>query len=133
MGERGKAIQDEVLAILRRREGPSSAYEVLGALRETVPNAAPPTVYRALKALTGSGAVHRLESLNAFMACKCAEHTQPSVMSICDDCGSVQERVAPDVLDQLTSVMSESGFAPRRQVIEVFGTCSDCGSGEAAR
>ena len=127
MGKRGEKIQAEVLAVLRRHRGPLSAYDVLRELREANPKIAPPTIYRALAALTERRCVHRLESLNAFIACQCEGHLQAAVLSICDDCGAVEESVAPDLLKALSSIIGKSGFAPMRHVIEVHGRCASCG------
>lgn len=128
MGKRGEEVQANVLAVLRRFGEPASAYAVLDALRETSPKLAPTTIYRALNALTERGKVHRLESLNAFMVCQCDGHQQSSILSICDDCGSVEESIAPDVLDNLSKVVGTTGFEAVRHVIEVHGRCSDCTS-----
>jgi len=130
MSKRGEKMQADVLAVLRRHGGPLSAYEVLGELRESHPRIAPPTIYRALAALTERGRVHRLESMNAFIACQCGHHAQASILSICDDCGTVEESVAPDMLDALSSVAGRSGFRPARHVIEIHGICASCGDGQ---
>ena len=131
MGKRGEKIQAEVLAVLRRCRDPMSAYDVLGELREANPKIAPPTIYRALSALTERGRVHRIESLNAYIACQCDRHQNASVLSICDDCGAVEECVATDLLTLLSSIVGKSGFAPMRHVIEVHGVCGSCGAGQA--
>ena len=130
MSKRGEETQAEVLAVLQRRRGPLSAYDVLGELREANPKIAPPTIYRALAALTERGRVHRLESLNAFIACQCTRHQHATILSICDDCGAVEENVAPDLVDRLSSIIAMSGFAPMRHVIEVHGLCASCGGGQ---
>lgn len=130
MGKRGEKMQVEVLAVLRRRRGPLSAYDVMGELREANPKIAPPTVYRALSALTERGRVHRLESINAFIACQFGRHRHASILSICDDCGTVEESVAPNLLKELSRIAGESGFAPSRHVIEVHGVCGRCGIAE---
>lgn len=129
MREQGRKMQAEVLAVLRRNGGPLSAYDVLGELREANPKIAPPTIYRALAALTERGSVHRLESLNAFIACKCDQHANASILSICDDCGSVEESIAPDLLEKVSSIAGKSGFQPVRHVIEIHGVCASCGTG----
>ena len=129
MSTRGEKMQAEVLAILRRRCGPLSAYDILGELREGHPKIAPPTIYRALAALTERGCAHRIESLNAFIACQCDRHHHASILSICDDCGLVEESVAPDLLKELSGIIGKSGFAPMRHVIEVHGVCASCGPG----
>ncbi len=129
MGKRGERVQAEVLAVLRRRRGPLSAYDVMGELREVNPKIAPPTIYRALTALMERRLVHRIESLNAYIACQCDQHQHASIISICDDCGSVEESVVPDLLKELSGIIGKSGFAPRRHVIEVHGVCGSCGAG----
>ena len=129
MSKRGEKMQADVLAVLRRRGGPLSAYEVLGELRESQPKIAPPTIYRALVALTERGRVHRLESMNAFIACQCDRHMQASILSICDACGTVEESVAPGLLEELSSVAGKSGFRSARHVIEIHGLCASCGAG----
>ncbi len=52
---------------------PVSAYEIIDSLRDKA-ILAPQTVYRSLDRLIASGAAHRLESLNAFVACSHAVH-----------------------------------------------------------
>ena len=83
MGKRGKEMQTAVLAILRASDRPCSAYELLKSLKDIYPKIAPPTVYRALAALTQRGQIRRLESLNAFISCQSQKHQQKSVISIC--------------------------------------------------
>ena len=128
MSKRGEKMQAEVLGVLRRHRGPLSAYDVLRALRGAHPKIAPPTIYRALSALRQRGQVHRLESLNAFIACQFDQHQHASVLSICGDCGIVEESVAPDLLKELSSIVGKTGFAPMRHVIEVHGVCASCGA-----
>ena len=129
MNKRGEKMQAEVLAVLRRRRAPLSAYDVLREMLAAHPNIAPPTIYNALAALTKRGRVHRVESLKAYIACQRASHQHASILSICDDCGTVEERIAPDVLEKLSGMLRESGFAPLRHVIEIHGLCATCGAG----
>ncbi|MEO0487353.1 MAG: Fur family transcriptional regulator [Pseudomonadota bacterium] len=131
MGKRGEELQAQVVDAMDRASGPLSAYDILAALRDLNPKIAPTTVYRALSALTDKGVIHRLESLNAYMLCQCAEDAHQAIMSICDDCGTVEETVAPDVLATMSKVIGKSGFEPSRHVVEVHGTCADCAPEQA--
>jgi Fur family zinc uptake transcriptional regulator len=126
MGKTRTTTQSQILQALQNQQGPLSAYELLDTLRQSNPKVAPPTVYRALSALTERGSVHRLESLNAYVACQCAGHDQTAVLAICDDCGLVEETVAPEILSALSGVTGKSGFATTRHVIEVHGHCASC-------
>ena len=130
MGRRGEMYQADVLDVLRDNGAPLSAYDVLAVLRQDIPKIAPPTVYRALAALTERGLVHRLESLNAFIACKCKSH-EHAILSICDDCGCVEENVAPELLSQLSSLTGQTGFQAERHVVEIHGVCASCSEEES--
>lgn len=131
MKNRGRKTQAAVLSVLRRQRGALSAYALLDELRRTKPTISAPTIYRALAALIERGQVHRLESLSAFIACKDSDHDHASILSICDDCGAVEESVAPDLLAELSKVTGRSGFEALRHVIEVHGRCASCHGGEA--
>ena len=99
---------------------------MLAELRADHPKIAPPTVYRALSALVANGRVHRLESLNAYIACRCEGHNHAAIISICDDCGGVEESIAPAVLDELSNIAQQSGFRSTRHVVELHGVCASC-------
>ncbi|MEM1075724.1 MAG: transcriptional repressor [Pseudomonadota bacterium] len=126
MGKRGDALRAEVLDFLRRADAPLSAYDILGKLRESNPKTAPTTVYRTLNSLTEQALVHRLESINAYVLCQNSEPGHEAILSICDDCGTVEETVAPEVHKTMAKAMGKSGFLPSRHVVEVHGTCSEC-------
>lgn len=115
-----------VLAILRAARRPLGAYEILESMREGPRALAPPTVYRALDFLLEQGLVHKLESLHAFIGCTHPDHPHCSQFLICADCGRVTELEDEAVARSLTSAASESGFRPRRPVVELIGTCADC-------
>jgi len=126
--KRGQKMQAEILAILQAADRAMSAYDVLHQLQASHPKIAPPTIYNALAALTKAGRVHRVESLKAYIACQFDGAHRSAVFSICDGCGTVQDRRAPQVVETLTGLVAESGFTARRHVIEVHGVCSSCAS-----
>ncbi|MEL7300606.1 MAG: Fur family transcriptional regulator [Pseudomonadota bacterium] len=133
MGKRGEALQAEVLDALRSADGPLSAYDILAELRSTTPKMAPTTVYRVLAALTEKSLIHRLESLNAYIPCQCEEAGHEAIISICDDCGSVEETVAPELLATMAEAIGSKGFSAKRHVVEVHGTCADCSPEDATQ
>jgi len=120
-----------VLEKLEASSGPLSAYMLLDQLRERGFRA-PLQVYRALDALVKEGFVHRLESLNAFVAC--AEphdhgHSHSHSMTafaICDRCGQVTEFSDGEIGHRLDDWVRSTGFAPKKAVIEFRGTCARC-------
>lgn len=59
----------EVLRLMSLQQGAISAYDLLDLLRETEPQAKPPTIYRALDFLLEQGFVHKVESTNSYVVC----------------------------------------------------------------
>lgn len=116
-----------VLEELEAATGPLSAYTLLDQLREQGFRA-PLQVYRALDTLIKGGFVHRLESLNAFVACA-EEHDHGHGMAafaICDRCGQAAELSDHDVEHRLDDWVRSTGFLPKKAVIEFRGTCGKC-------
>lgn len=126
MGDALTPAQEHVLFALRAAEVPMSAYEVLAVLRESQPTAAPPTAYRALNRLITLGLAHRLESLNAYVACAEPHHATSVVFTICDDCGDVVEHLDNSLEDEVAALSTSRDFEPTRPVLEVHGRCGDC-------
>jgi Fur family zinc uptake transcriptional regulator len=119
--------QTLVLDTLTAAEGPLSAYTILDRLRGKGLRA-PLQVYRALEKLLDFGLVHRLESLNAFVACAHPHcHAQGLIaFAICEDCGQVDEFSDQVVRDRLSSWSADNGFKAEKTTIEIRGHCAAC-------
>nr|WP_300309457.1 transcriptional repressor [Halomonas sp.] len=125
-GVRFTPIRRRVLELIAETSGGLKAYDLLDRLATEHAAARPPTVYRALEFLIDQGLVHRIESLNAYVACHCPEHTHRFQLLICRDCGRVEELHLDEINDQLASRAHELGFQVQRQTIELLGLCQDC-------
>jgi Fur family zinc uptake transcriptional regulator len=118
-------LRKKVLQLLLEAEAPAKAYDLLQQLGEDGA-AKPPTVYRSLDFLLEMGLAHRIESLNAFVACGHWKHGHAAVFLICDNCGSAGELHASDSVKKLTHDVESVKFKMRNAVIEVRGLCADC-------
>lgn len=117
-----------VLKALAEAKAPLGAYDLIEALREKGARApAPIVIYRALDFLRENGFIHRLETLNAFIACP---HLHGSgervVFLICENCRHVEEAVAEPLSAALNAIAREHAFTARRQVVELAGLCRNC-------
>ena len=128
-GERAAALILDVLASSSR---PLSAYEILDRMRSHGMTAAP-TIYRPLDRLAGSGRVHRVETLRAFVA----RSPRPeggrddadglsTIYAICEACGCVREVSDPELRSRLREQAVKGAFTPRCGTVEVVGICSTC-------
>ena len=114
-----------VLAVLRERGRPTSAYDVLDRLRPDGVSA-PTTVYRALKALIEMRLVHRLEALNAYIVCPGPCHHDDVCFAICQACGRVDELHDPRLSEVVDGWCRAEGFGLSRTLVELMGTCAGC-------
>lgn len=124
-----------VVEALRKAESPLSAYSILDKLRGEGFRA-PLQVYRALDKLVEFGLVHRLESLNAFVACAHPHHRhhEHAVIgfAICDGCGQVDEFHDHQIEDRLHDWAGATGFKAEKTTIEIRGRCKACLPAEPA-
>ncbi|OLP61470.1 Fur family transcriptional regulator [Xaviernesmea oryzae] len=125
--------QSLVVNALREAEAPLSAYMILDKLRDDGFRA-PLQVYRALDKLMERGLVHRLESLNAFVACQ-HDHAHGEAhghgsgvlaFAICEDCGSVAEIDDPAINARLSALAADRSFKTDKTTIEIRGHCREC-------
>ncbi|XKE47401.1 transcriptional repressor [Halomonas organivorans] len=130
-GVRFTPIRQRVLQMIADTRGGLKAYDLLDRLAAEHASARPPTVYRALEFLIDQGLVHRIESLNAYVACPCPEHAHGFQLLICRDCGRVEELHLDEINEQLNRRAREQGFAVQRQTIELLGQCETCRRAEA--
>ena len=101
--------QGLVLGALNHSEGPLSAYDILDKLVER-------------------GLAHRLESLNAFVACA-DEHCHRKgliAFAICGGCGKVDEFADAVIEERLGDWAGAKGFKVERTTMEIRGKCGSC-------
>lgn len=133
-GLRLTPIRARVLGFIAEAGKPVKAYDLLEQIRSGNSNdsqgagaAAPPTVYRALDFLLANGFIHKLQSVNAFVAChhpSTAQHSVPFL--ICDHCHSAVELEDKAVVAALDERARALGFVPQAQTLEVHGLCARC-------
>ena len=128
-GLRLTEIRARVLGLVADAGMPIKAYDLLDKVREGegAGAAAPPTVYRALDFLLANGFIHKLESVNAFVAChhpNAAQHSAPFL--ICDACHKAVELEDEHVVATLDAQARALGFSPQTQTLEVHGLCAEC-------
>lgn len=117
--------QHLVYRTLKQSTHPMGAYKLLDALKNQGFRA-PCQVYRALDKLQEYGMVHKVESLNSFIACNGVHTSTQSVFAVCDECGSVRELSTKGYIDQMVEWGNQYGFTAEKIVVELKGSCSNC-------
>jgi len=124
-GQRLTAPRKRVLELLLSAPGPVKAYDLIGAFGAAGEAAKPPTVYRALEFLERQGFAHRIESMNAYVACRLGEEAHAAAFLICDCCGATRE-VEPAGAAAFAAAAEATGYAVQRMTIEAHGRCEAC-------
>jgi Fur family zinc uptake transcriptional regulator len=130
-GVRLTPLRRQILRLLLEAETPVAAYSLLERLRAAVHRAvAPPTIYRALDFLLEQGLAHRIERLNAFVACSCmasgaAGHAHQFLL--CRGCGAAAQLQDAAVTHAVAEAAAQAGFlATGPATIELEGLCPRC-------
>ena len=119
-------IRYQVLSLIWESHKAVKAYELLDRLRPLQAAAKPATIYRALDFLIEQGLIHRVESLNAFVGCRCSDQQHEQLLLICKRCEQVDERPAAEVMTALLDESKQANFLIHSKAIEIHGICASC-------
>ena len=119
--------QQIIFDLIDKSPEPLKAYTILYNVQKKGINA-PPQVYRALDKLVEIGKIHKIESKNAFVACKNSdcEISKATAFSICESCEVVDEISDVKLSKYLSSFNHKKGMKFKRFNLEFFGLCKKC-------
>ena len=86
----------------------------------------PPVAYRALDFLLEHGFAHKIQRMNAFVACLHPDAGHSPAFMICRVCRSVAETHAGRGRARSAAAARASGFTIERTVVEAEGVCPLC-------
>jgi Fur family zinc uptake transcriptional regulator len=129
-GLRLTPVRQRVLEILLEEHAALGAYDVLRRLTDEGAGPQPPVAYRALDFLVANGFAHRIERLNAYVACTCPGEGHVAAFLICRGCGTVAETHAPALSETIRAQADALGFRIETPVVEIGGTCAGCAAAE---
>lgn len=125
-GLRFTPVRRKVLEILAQEHRALGAYTILDRLREDGFGSQPPVAYRALDFLVLNGLAHKIERLNAFIACAHPNQSHAPAFMICRLCDAVAETRSSPAKGALGDAARATGFRIERTVVEAEGVCPAC-------
>ena len=118
-------VRQRVFEILLSEHKAMGAYDILEILAKEGLGSQPPVVYRALEFLGTHGFVHKIEKLNAFVACEHPGSDHDPAFMICRSCTKVVEmNGSPN--SEISSAAKSMGFEVEAIVVEAEGLCPTC-------
>jgi len=128
-GEQWTDMRASVFEALASFDRPASAYDIAEAVsnrqgRRVAAN----SVYRILDLFVGANLARRVESANAYIANAHPDCLHDCIFLICDNCGQAVHIDDDTLSGGVRKAAASAGFSSARPVIEVRGTCGDCGN-----
>ncbi len=119
--------QQIIFDLINKSPEPLKAYAILSNVQKKGIKA-PPQVYRALDKLVERGKIHKIESKNAFVACRNTdcEISKATAFSICESCEVVDEISDVKLSKYLSNFNHKRGMKFKRFNLEFFGLCKKC-------
>ena len=119
--------QQIVLDYIEKVNEPIKAYSILHNVQKKGIKA-PLQVYRALDKLVEIGKIHKIESRNAFVACKNSncQISKATAFSICESCEEVSEISDSKLSKYLKNFQDKAGMKFNKYNLEFFGLCKKC-------
>lgn len=105
---------------------PVRASDLLSVLKPQIGSLTPTAVYHALEVLVAGGYLHKIKTLNAFLACAHPGEPHEGQFLICEHCGKAIELHNDKLATELRAIAEANGFVTHSQVIEISGHCTDC-------
>ena len=125
-GLRLTPVRRKVLELLLQDHRALGAYAILDLLREAGFGSQPPVAYRALDFLVSNGFAHKIERLNAFVACAHPGESHSPAFMICRLCDAVAEAQSAPANGALGAAARAAGFQIEKTVVEAEGICPAC-------
>ena len=127
-GEQWTDMRSAVFDALSGFDRPASAYDIAEAVsNKQGRRVAANSVYRILDLFVGANLARRVESANAYVANAHPDCLHDCIFLICDSCGQAVHIDDDSLSGSVRKAAANAGFSAQRPVIEVRGTCGDCG------
>ena len=128
---RGHRVTSQRLVILRelrRRATHCTAEEIHGAVRESLPGLATPTVYATLELLVNLGLARRIDAGGPALY---DARLDPHQHAVCRRCGRVYDVDGSLNAEPLLQAARAAGFSPDGAELIISGLCGECAVGSA--
>jgi Fur family transcriptional regulator, zinc uptake regulator len=127
-GEQWTDMRSSIFDTLASFEKPASAYDIADAVSKARgKRVAANSVYRILDLFVAKNLALRVESANAYLANAHPDCVHDCIFLVCDACGQTTHIDDDHLAEGVRKAATKAGFNPVRPVIEVRGTCADCG------
>ena len=131
-GGRRSGKRDFIVSVFLRQEGHISADHLVDLIRREDPKISRATVYRTLQWMEEAGIARRVDFGEGKFKFEHAYRHPRHFHLICRSCNESFEFLSSDIEVLIEDVAAARGFQPRQAVLQIYGTCEACASGQQA-
>jgi Fur family ferric uptake transcriptional regulator len=131
-GGRRSGKRDFIVNVFLRQEGHLSADELVDLIHREDARISRATVYRTLQWMVEAGIASRVDFGEGRFRFEHSYRHPRHFHLICKTCNQSFEFLSSDIEALIEEVSTARQFAARQSVLQIYGTCEQCGSGRAA-
>ena len=128
-GGKRSGKRDLVVRVFLRQEGHLSADDLVDLMREEDERISRATVYRTLQWMVDAGIARKVDFGEGRFRFEHSYRHPRHFHLICKTCNRSSEFLSSDVEVLLAEIAEARGFQARQSVVQIYGTCEDCRSG----
>jgi Fur family ferric uptake transcriptional regulator len=129
-GGKRSSKRDRILNIFVRQKGHLSADDLCDLVRKEDPGIGRATVYRTLQWMVGAGIARKVDFGEGRSRFEPSLRHPRHFHLVCNECHRTSEFLSSDVESLVEEIAVARKFAPAQTVVQVFGTCHECQTGQ---
>jgi Fur family ferric uptake transcriptional regulator len=129
-GGRRSSKRDFIVSVFLRQEGHIGADHLVDLIRREDPKISRATVYRTLQWMEDAGIARRVDFGEGKFKFEHTYRHPRHFHLICKSCHQSFEFQSSDIETLIEDVSSARGFTPAKSVLQIYGTCEACASGQ---
>jgi Fur family transcriptional regulator, ferric uptake regulator len=131
-GGRRSGKRDFIVTVFLRQEGHISADELVDLIRQEDARISRATIYRTLEWMVEAGIARRVDFGEGRFRFEHSYRHPRHFHLICKSCNQALEFLSSDIEALVEEVALARRFEPRQSVLQIYGTCESCQTGNPA-
>ncbi len=131
-GGRRSTKRDFIVGLFLRQEGHLSADELVDRVRHEDARISRATIYRTLQWMVDAGIARRVDFGEGRFRFEHSYRHPRHFHLICKTCDQSFEFLSSDIEALVEEIAAARRFTPRQSVLQIYGTCENCGAGREA-
>ena len=131
-GGRRSGKRDFIVTVFLRQEGHISADELVDLIRQEDARISRATIYRTLEWMVEAGIARRVDFGEGRFRFEHSYRHPRHFHLICKGCNQALEFLSSDIEALVEEVALARHFEPRQSVLQIYGTCESCQTGNPA-